>query len=153
MGASYGQLFTINATVEQLGAFISNPTFPLNLGLTYMMSSKEFGNIYYRFSHGATFASWGEIITITLTPINSSATSLSIQSQCASPMQVVDWGKNQSMVASIYNYIYMNIASFTTPVASQQSQQAQTTQRKFCGKCGAPLQAGVKFCGVCGAKL
>ncbi|MFV0533160.1 MAG: hypothetical protein ACK5MR_05850 [Cumulibacter sp.] len=44
--------------------------------------------------------SWGEKITVTLQPIDG-GTGVHIRSQCAFPLQLVDYGKNKKNVESI----------------------------------------------------
>lgn len=46
------------------------------------------------------FSSWGENITIVLSPLDG-GTRVSVRSTCAFPLQVVDWGKNRRNVTHI----------------------------------------------------
>lgn len=74
--------------------------------LKYQMTAKQQINMgmAYSFSHGISFTSWGESITINVFSLQQ-GTQISIWSECSFPTQLIDWGKNRSNVDEIFNYI------------------------------------------------
>ena len=137
MAANFGQNYNVNASVEQLRSIIMDPRFATELRISLKSENKEPDRIWYRFHHGASMSSWGEKITITITPLQNGTTSLHIHSECGMPTQVIDWGKNKKIVHNIYAYMeksYKNSyaqaqAQATTKNAPQQSAPAEVPQQ------------------------
>lgn len=81
------------------------------------------------------------------------------------------FSKNEAWVAAINSAIANSrnpqtvaVSTFSPPVQgypppppppeyTQSSNMAQANQLRFCGQCGAPLNATARFCGNCGAKI
>jgi membrane protease subunit (stomatin/prohibitin family) len=116
-----------------------------------------------------SWVSYGEKITITLTPLAATTILVQIHSECGMPTQVIDWGKNRSVVTNIYNQLMSSLASTTgaysaqpTPQQAPQAapqptyqpapQTAQAGGFKFCFKCGTKLSQDAMFCHSCGQK-
>ncbi len=169
MAARYENTYTMPADINQIISVIRDPAFTAKLNLDFKSENPTATNVWFRFHHGVTFTSWGEKITITLTPANN-ATQVHIRSECAMPTQVADWGKNKQVVSNIYEYLKANTAGAPayrpnpTPAQAAPQPQAPVCQqpvaaaqpqaaKAFCTACGKPLANGNLFCGYCGAKV
>ena len=121
--------------------------------------------VWFRVHHGVSFTSWGEKITVTLTPMGQQ-TKVNIYSECGMPTQIVDYGKNRKVVNYLFDFImrpgYGQPAPTTPQYQAQQpvqnTQPAQTEQqsapqKKFCTSCGKPVVSGARFCTNCGNPL
>ncbi|MGI6072967.1 MAG: zinc ribbon domain-containing protein [Lachnospiraceae bacterium] len=123
--------------------------------------------VWFRIIHGMSFQSYGEKITVTLTPVVGGV-SVNVHSECGLPTQWVDGGKNQSNVDLIFKYIEsgggatmaaqtQQYQAYTQP-AQQPVQQPSYTRpaqqpaagHAFCGRCGTKLSPGTRFCPRCG---
>ena len=120
------------------------------------------GGVWFRILHGMSFSSYGEKITITLTP-NPAGTDVHILSECGMPTQLVDYGKNKSNVQVIFKYLEEGMpqagafaqaqaAPAPQPQAAPEQQVRQATA-SFCPNCGSPVNPGSNFCGKCGTRL
>ena len=58
-----------------------------------------------RFEHSAGLASWGEIITITLSPYGPVQCVANVYSESMLPSQIIDWGRNSKNVNEIIQFI------------------------------------------------
>lgn len=156
MGAKSGNTLILNATVEQAAAMLCDGAFALTLGFRYMKQVSTGGSLWFYFDHGVTLTSWGETITIGLTPVQPGMIRVDIESKCDMPTQIIDWGQNKDNVTMICMYINQNIGRYPQQGTSYSPPPPPPTPgpaagRKFCGKCGAQLQAADRFCSRCGA--
>ena len=113
--------------------------------------------VWFRVHHGASMASWGEKITVTLTPMGQQ-TKVNIFSECGMPTQLIDYGKNRKVVNYLFDFIMR--PGYGQPVQNQDhvQQQAQPVQQpaaqaRFCTACGKPITPGARFCIGCGKSL
>lgn len=129
-----------------------------NGGLNLQLKSENPNGtgVWFRIHHGATFTSWGEKITVTLTP-QGEGTVVDIISECGMPTQIVDWGKNASNVNAIFRYLE-NGLPVGAPAPAQElrapaPQSVPQIETKVCPNCGTRLKADARFCPRCGAQL
>ncbi len=89
------------------------------LRLTLKSETPETDHIRFSFNHGVSMSSWGEKITVTVTPLSDSVTSLHIHSECGMPTQVIDWGKNKKNVNSLFSHLekYICFPSVIQPMS------------------------------------
>lgn len=153
MAARYEQKYNVNATMDQLLGIIRSPAFASHLNIEMKSENPAPHGVWFRFHHGMTAMSWGEKITITLTPTSPSTVLLHIHSECGMPTQIIDWGKNKSVVCNVYERI-MAMLDRSAPVqsAAPTTSEAQSTGVKFCFKCGNRLDINAAFCSRCGQK-
>lgn len=149
MAANYSDTNVLNANINQVIALIRDISFSNVLNIEMKSENPTPTGVWYRFHHGVSFTSWGEKITISLTPVGPSATRIDITSECGMPTQVIDWGKNKSIVCNVFEYIGANIGRFVQVPPAQPGQQAYD---KYCFQCGTGLSASSNFCTKCGAK-
>ncbi len=120
-----------------------------------LKSENPQGNgVWFRIHHGMSFASYGEKITITLTPQGNS-THIHILSECGMPTQLVDYGKNKSNVTLLFQYLEQGMpigAPQPAPAAPQAKVQPDPAV-VFCTSCGQKNDAAANFCKGCGAPL
>lgn len=161
MAAQYGQNYSINASMEQIINILRSPGFSAPLNITLKSENPSPTGVWFRFHHGMSWVSYGEKITITLTPLSATNVLVQIHSECGMPTQVIDWGKNRSVVNNIYNQLMIALASTVpgfnnapAPSVAQPAPQpaAQPAGFKFCFKCGNKLDKSAMFCNVCGQK-
>ena len=157
MAANYEQRFLLNYNLESVYQLFSSAKFVMDMKFEVRLNSREPQNCCLRFNHGMSMSSWGECITVILTPVGNTQTSMSIRSECALPTQIIDWGKNKQIVNQINDYVRQNIGLFLhfQPVyVTPQSVPNQTQQQKYCVSCGCEIPANRgAFCSSCGAKL
>lgn len=139
------------------------------------------GSVWFRVLHGMSMASYGEKITITLTPVGA-GTDVHILSECGMPTQIVDYGKNRQNCAAIFAYFDRGIEAANqyagaqpqpqpmpqpqpqpmpvpTPQPVQTNAQAAMAAQYaaqdfvFCMECGTKNSKGSNFCMKCGARL
>ena len=142
-------------------------TFPAARSGFEMKSENPQGTgVWFRLHHGMSMRSYGEKITVTLTP-DAAGTQVDILSECGLPTQLVDYGKNAENVRIIFQYIEACLASATQPQAAPaargtaQPQQAPSAasqprpqaEARFCAKCGTPRMPGANFCAKCGSRF
>ena len=152
MGAKSSNTLILNATVEQISALLLDGAFAMSLNMNVINQTPTAQGLWFYFDHGISMSSWGETITIGLTPLQPGMTRVDITSKCDMPTQIIDWGKNSNNVNAISVYISQNIgryAQYAAPAGVPAGSPA--ADRKFCGKCGTPLQLADRFCGRCGA--
>lgn len=154
MAANHSASNVLNADINCVIALLRDITFSTSLNLEMKSENPTPTGVWYRFHHGVSFSSWGEKITISLTPQGVGATRIDITSECGMPTQVVDWGKNKRNVCNIFEYIAANIGRFLQIPPMQQPVQQPLQQRgnRFCIKCGAQIVVGSAFCSQCGTK-
>ena len=155
MGAKYQEMFTINANLQALCDVIRSREFSSDLRVAIKSENPTQTCIWYRIHHGVTFTSWGEKITVTLTPVDDNMTQVSILSECGMPTQVIDWGKNRQVVNNIYKYLESHVDRNAKPKRKSRTSSSSHSKapRSFCHKCGKPIRASAKFCSSCGTKL
>ena len=100
MAASYMDIRVFNEKlmplVEKLRKY---PMYHSNI--SYVGEFPSGSGCIMRFKGGVTLTSWGEDITVTLTPTGPNTTQVQVYSVCALPTQVVDWGVNRQNVNNI----------------------------------------------------
>ena len=127
------------------------------------------GSMWFRVHHGMTMTSYGEKITITLTPV-ANGTDVHILSECAMPTQLVDYGKNKQNCAAIFGYFDKGIQQIAAaPMTNDRSMTYAQPQAGMMGQQPQPVpvpvvqpqvqqaapQAAAQpfvFCVECGAK-
>lgn len=164
MAANYSNNYIFNATIAQLVPLLRDPAFAGELNIEMKSENPMPNGVWYRFHHGVSFTSWGEKITITLTPASPTATNVHIKSECGMPTQVIDWGKNKQVVCNVYECMERNLhkfLNFTPPTQPEQtpspapmpvSSAPAPSVKTFCTSCGAKLPPEANFCGSCGSK-
>lgn len=161
MAANYKNTYTMNVSLQQLCDVIRSQAFADKLRVLMKSENPTPTGVWYRFHHGTSFTSWGEKITITLTPLAANLTQVDIHSECGMPTQVIDWGKNKQVVCNVYEYLEANApyapvapATPTAPAAPMApAQPIAPSAPRFCTSCGAPVELPSNFCSRCGAKL
>lgn len=173
MAAHYTESRILNTTFTPLMALLKDPAFSQILKLKFQSEILNGSNIWYYFDHGITFSSWGEKITLTLTPIPQGQTRVDVSSECRMPTQIIDWGINKQNTTAIFNYIisylpHYQAALSTVPTQSTVSTPTETAfqsptpsaapnatvcsaNQKYCIRCGTLLASNAKFCIKCGA--
>ena len=155
MGARHENYYEVGAGIDAIRRVISCRDFCEKLNLELKSENPDGERVWYRFHHGVTFTSWGEKITITLTPRSENLTSVVILSECGMPTQFIDWGKNKSNVNNIFKYIEQTLL---TPCASSEhtpprAKKTDESVINFCNACGNRVIPGSVFCSYCGKKL
>ncbi len=107
-----------NATMPQMIALLRDPAFRFQLDLALESENGMQSAVYFRFEHGISLSSWGEVIAITLTPYSEAQVKVEILSKCSYPLQLVDWGKNKKNVNAIMQYIGTIFKRYEPPRAS-----------------------------------
>ena len=69
------------------------------------------GGALFRFAHKVSLTSWGENVTITVTPYGAAQCVMHVRSECALPTQIVDWGKNGKNVNEILGYLTSGLSA------------------------------------------
>ncbi|MDD6236532.1 MAG: hypothetical protein PUB00_04030 [Clostridiales bacterium] len=174
MAAHYTEARILNTTFTPLQALLKDPVFCQILNLKFQSEILNGSNIWYCFDHGVTFSSWGEKITLSLTPIPQGQTRVDVSSECRMPTQIIDWGINKQNTTAIFNYIisylpHYQAALSTVPTQSAVSAPTETAcqsptsssvpnttassaNQKYCICCGTLLASDAKFCIKCGSK-
>lgn len=154
MAANHQQTYKMDVSMQQLQSIICSNAFVVQLDLDFKSENPSPTGVWYRLHHGVSFTSWGEKITITLTPLGPMSTQVVIHSECGMPTQVIDWGKNKQIVRNVYEYLAANIRQFPLQAPVQPVQQpAEATPPRFCSQCGQPITGQGNFCVYCGYKL
>ncbi len=140
------------------------------LGMSVTSENPTATGVWYRILHGMTARSYGEKITVTLTP-TANGTDVHVHSECGLPTQIMDLGQNKKNVADIFAYLENGMpVSGTVPASVQPAVQssapaaAQTVQAsapapgpvagiRYCTECGTANQAAAKFCRNCGKPM
>lgn len=146
MAANFQQSYIIRANIHQLSNVLRSSLFSSQLQLSWVSEDINSSGVWFWFHHGMSFASYGEKIFITLTPVNSASTNVHIRSECSVPTQIFDMGKNKQMVNSIYAFLLSASEHFTPPQPGQAA-------AAYCTRCGKAINQNAKFCTGCGAKL
>ncbi|MBE6738663.1 MAG: zinc-ribbon domain-containing protein [Ruminococcaceae bacterium] len=171
MAANYSNNYIFNATIAQLVPLLRDRAFANELNIEMKSENPMPNGVWYRFHHGVSFTSWGEKITITLTPASPATTNVHIKSECGMPTQVIDWGKNKQVVCNVYECMERNIQRFLSytpptrpeqiptpappsvaPVTAPVTPKSAPIGKSFCTNCGAQLHPEAIFCGNCGSK-
>ncbi len=157
MAAKHFQSKNFNVPAEHLIGILKDRSFCSKLNLELKSENPTSTGVWFRFHHGTTFSSWGEKITVTLTPLPSNITKVDVKSECGMPTQVVDWGKNRQNVCNILEYIEKQLSSCGTAAttvvqAAAPTQTAASRNLKYCFKCGKQITADSNFCCFCGTK-
>ena len=157
MGAKYEGRFIFNYNINLLYQLLTDIKFLMDMNFSINVNNYQPQTCLMRYNHSMTFTSWGEKITILLTALNDSQTSVSIESKCMLPTQIIDYGKNRKNVDQINAYIVQNIGAFTMNQQHSTSQQYApypNSQSVYCWNCGCALSVNSgNFCSCCGAKL
>lgn len=112
MAASSQGSQTLNVPIQAVINLLRDPNFHANFKFTY--KGEYFGGYYstFTYSHGVTFTSWGETVTVTVSVPPSNMVQIDIRSECSMPTQIIDWGKNKENVDNIFKFIYANIGFY-----------------------------------------
>ena len=105
MGAHHEKTLTFN---NQMQPLVDKMRDLHNSGLRLTLKGEvpEGNNgVCFQITHGVTATSWGEKITVKLVPTGPAQTMVTINSRCALPTQIVDWGKNKSNVEKLFQYL------------------------------------------------
>ncbi|MBQ3115584.1 MAG: zinc ribbon domain-containing protein [Clostridia bacterium] len=181
MGKSYTGNFTINADMSQIKALLNDRAFASQLNIELKSENVTETGVWYRFHHGVSFSSWGEKITITLTPTQEKGIKLDILSECGMPTQIFDMGKNKSNVNAIVKYINENVMKYSviepsistpiieepkteevavdiepkekTPVAISEPAPLPELKKELEKAPETPLQERAIFCSKCGRRF
>lgn len=153
MAANHSETNVINVPINALIALLRDPGFANFVDITPKSENFVPTGVVFEFTHGVSFSSWGENITITLTYVNDSTTKVDIYSECRMPTQIIDWGKNKRVVTGIFEGIYAGVGRFVQGAPVQEPQPQQPENSKFCIKCGTKLDGDSVFCFNCGTKL
>ena len=157
MAAKHQQTYTMNAGMQAICTVIRSADFASRLRTEIKSENTTDTGVWFRIHHGASFTSWGEKITITLSPLSENSTQVTILSECGMPTQVIDWGKNKQVVCNVYEYLQTNVKNVPAQEAPAPQQPVRETPAAqaggFCSQCGAPVSQEAKFCSKCGAKL
>ena len=148
MAASYAGSIDFNISAEQIVNVLRERAFCSVLNLELKSENPTPTGVWFRFHHGTTFLSWGEKITITVTPLPGGITRVDASSECGLPTQVIDWGKNKQNVCNILEYVEKRLNS----AAPTQAQAPTTCATKYCFNCGKQIGADANFCCFCGTK-
>lgn len=164
MAANHNQTVNIPASMGQILTVLRDRAFCSALNLELKSENPSQTGVWFRFHHGVTFTSWGEKITVTLTPVSAEVTSVNAHSECGMPTQIVDWGKNKQNVCNVLEYIEKMAptavasasaapaAAEAAPAAAEAAPAAQAANKKFCIHCGKQIDADALFCTYCGKK-
>ena len=153
MAAKFSGKKHFNADVDQIVSIVKDTSFAQALNLKIKSENPNGDGFWFRFHHGVSFASWGEKITLTVIPAEFNTVKITVESKCAVPMQILDFGQNVQNVRKIFGHIESQVpvnaqGKFTT--ASEPSNP--TSEIKMCTNCGNKIPGGDKFCSGCGAK-
>ena len=67
------------------------------------------GGAVFKMSHGVSFSSWGEDITVHLAIFDAQRTLVEFESKCAMPTQLFDLGKNKKNVDAIKDHMFAGV--------------------------------------------
>ena len=148
MAANFTDRAVFNVPLSLLQALIRESRFSSQLNIVMKSENPMAGGVWYRFHHGATFTSYGEKITITLTVQNAYSTIVDVHSECGMPSQIIDWGKNKCNCEAVMNYIRCNITRFSVASANNYA-----PTHKYCIHCGTPISINSRFCSKCGSRV
>ena len=96
-------------------------------GFTYTGEMPVAGGVSINFSHGVSFSSWGEKITVTLIDMMNYVR-VDIYSECSLPTQIIDWGKNRENVHNVIRYIDSRVASYQEAPNEEPQPEPQPVQ-------------------------
>lgn len=146
MAANFHQAFIFNVPMDTVLNIVRDIRFANTLDFELKSENPTPSCVWFRFHHGTSFTSWGEKITITLTPISNFQTNVDVHSECGMPTQVIDWGKNEENASKIFEYIDVN----SRPMPPQHNYAPPRLY--FCSNCGCQLMPDAIFCNNCGSK-
>ena len=153
MAAKFVNQKRFNTDVNQIASVVKDIRFSQALNLELKSENPNGVGVWFRFHHGVTFTSWGEKITITVNPATPCSVDVTIESECAMPTQIIDYGKNTQNVRNIFEYIEKHIANCVPNAQpTDNNPNRGTSDIKFCTKCGTKLSRSDNFCRACGAK-
>ena len=124
------------------------------LGFQLMAENPNGMGVRFDIRHGVSLTSWGEKITVSLTPQGES-TFVDVASECALPTQIVDWGKNAENVNAVFRYFEMGmpIPANAQDVRAMPQQFAAPGAARYCPACGTQVPVNARFCTGCGRPL
>ena len=153
MAANHSQFIQLNAPVERIVSVLRDRGFCTKLNLELKSENPTDTGVWFRFHHGVTFTSWGEKVTVTLTPMSAQTTKVEVHSECGMPTQVIDWGKNKQNVCNILEYIEASTPVNTADDQARTCASAAAGGVRFCCQGGKQISPDSVFCCYCGAKL
>ena len=167
MAANHTESTVLSTPLGEILQVVRSQAFCSYLNLELKSENPTSTGVWFRFHHGMSFSSYGEKITLTLTPLADGRIRLDCHSECGMPTQVIDWGKNQQNACNILEYITANVRQIPMPAYQQPTYQQPASQPtyqqpapqpqatnnfKFCYNCGNKLQLDHIFCSRCGAR-
>ncbi len=152
MAANYNESRPFNTTVPVMSALIKDLAFGQAMNLKLEAENANGTSVWYQFSHGVSMTSWGEKVTVMLTPIAADRLRVDIYSECCMPTQIIDWGKNKKNVNKILQYITSYLPHYQTTCPATPAEPTAPVAQKQCFNCGAALAANANFCMKCGTK-
>ena len=153
MGAKAEETRVYNVPADGIVAAVRNiPNAGLNISLTSENPTPT--GVWFRFIHGMSFRSYGEKITVTVTP-QGPQTGLHVLSECGMPTQIIDYGKNRNNVTAILSFIDRSLGAAPQAAPAPQAAAPAGVQAgvKYCPQCGAQAKADANFCAKCGNRL
>ncbi|MDP4117293.1 MAG: hypothetical protein Q8903_14250 [Bacteroidota bacterium] len=93
--------FMLTAPIISVFNYLSSLPSIANIKVTFV----DRQNYIIHLSNSASFTSWGEDITISFFDPMNGGTRIIVKSKSTVPITLVDYGKNQNNVMSIYQYI------------------------------------------------
>lgn len=162
MAASFFKSLNFGATMNQILPILRDRSFCSELNIELKSENPSPTGVWFRFHHGVSFTSWGEKITITLTPLSPNMTRVDVHSECGLPTQVIDWGKNEQNACNVLECIERRLAQQFVPnnvpnylpnaVPNAIPQQPMQGSMKFCVHCGRQIAPDSNFCPFCGGR-
>lgn len=159
MAAKFEQTKIFSLPMQDFLAELRSSRFTSTLNFKFKSENQSSTGIWYRFHHGVSLTSWGEKITITLTPV-ANTTQITVLSECGLPTQIIDLGKNRAVVCNIFEHLEKYVKPGSVPaseetivVSDSSSPQSNADKTCYCSKCGKQLFKTDKFCTACGNKI
>lgn len=112
MAASSMDTRMFNAPMQAMINLFRSPLFFTRNKYTFKGESFNGYFTTFSYSHGVTFTSWGENITVTLSMSPNNMVRVDVRSECSVPTQIIDWGKNKENVNAIFSFIYAHLGQF-----------------------------------------
>ena len=144
MAAKFSGKKHFNADANQIVSIVKDTSFAQSLNLEMKSETPDGDGFCFRFHHGVSFSSWGEKITVTVTPDELDTVTVTVKSECAVPVQILDFGKNVQNVRGIFGHVEKRV-----PTSAPSN---PTLETKICNSCGKRIPDSDRFCLSCGAR-
>ena len=157
MGAKHFDSRVYEMPSERIVDIVKSRIYSDELNLALKSENPTDTGVWFRFHHGVTFTSWGEKITVTITALQGNTTKVDILSECGMPTQVIDFGKNQRNVNTLFECLNKHLKSNIQPLPVENrmigKDVTEASNTTLCARCGALLAQDAAFCSKCGAKV